>query len=242
MRIDIVTIFPNFFDSFLNTSIIRRAIEQKLVEINIIDLRQYSELKHNQIDDTPYGGGSGMLMMFPPFHKAVNELRSDDSIVILLSPQGQVFNQKTANNLVETHKHLIILCGHYEGVDERVLSLVDLELSIGNYVLTGGEIASMVISDTLTRLIPGVINEENVLTESIQTGLLKYPQYTRPQTYKGLEVPEVLISGHHKNIEEWRLEESIRKTYIHRPDLLEEEQLSIEEKKVLKKIKQTINK
>lgn len=241
MKIDVITIFPNFFDSFLNTSIIKRAIEKKLVEVNIVDLRQYTDLKHNQIDDTPYGGGSGMLMMFPPFHKAVTELRGDNSLVILLSPQGKIFNQTFATNLVKEHNHIIILCGHYEGVDERVLSLVDLELSLGDFITTGGEVVSTVIIDTITRVTPGVINEENVLNESIQTGLLKYPQYTRPVEYMGLVVPDVLMSGHHKNIEKWRMKESLEKTLIHRPDLIEEKKLSNEEKKVLLEIKKTIN-
>lgn len=237
MTIDIVTIFPDFFNEFINTSIVKRAIENDKVSINIHNLRDYSDNKHKQIDDTPYGGGVGMLMMFPPFYRIIKELRTESSKVIMLSPQGKMFNQEAANNLVNDSNHLILLCGHYEGIDARVEELVDLELSIGNYVLTGGEIPAMIISDAVIRLLPGVIMEESHKTDSLENDRLKYPQYTKPETYEGYEVPDVLLSGHHKNIEQYRREKSIVQTIKKRPDLIEKTPLSLDEKKIIKNIK-----
>lgn len=237
MIIDIITIFPNFFDQFLTTSIIKRAIMQELVEIRIHDLRNYSLNKHKTIDDTPYGGGVGMLMSFPPFYECLKDIRTQQSHVVLLSPQGSVFNQTKATHMAQTHQHVIFLCGHYEGIDERILDFVDEEISIGDYVLTGGEVAAMVIVDAMTRLVPGVITEASYKEDTHQQGLLKYPQYTKPEIYQGLKVPEILLSGHHENIRKWRLEESLKKTYQKRPDLLEQKVLSQEEQKVLIKIK-----
>jgi tRNA (guanine37-N1)-methyltransferase len=241
MIIDIVTIFPEFFDAFINTSIMKRAQAQGLVEINCHQLRDYSERKNNYIDDTPYGGGSGMLMQFPPFYKVINELRTPDTKVILLSPQGQMFNQKKAIAFSKI-KHLIILCGHYEGIDARVLEFVDEEISIGNYVLTGGEIPAMIISDAIVRLVPGVIDELSRETDSLQNGWLKYPQYTKPDIYEGYQVPDILKSGHHKNIEDWRQKESIKATYLKRPDLIKDLKLSKKEETILAKIKAENNK
>jgi tRNA (guanine37-N1)-methyltransferase len=237
MILDIVTIFPEFFDNLLNTSIIKRAILQKLVEINIHNLRDYSHNKHRKIDDTPYGGGVGMLMQFPPFYDVIHHLKKEKTKVILLSPQGKPFNQKIATEVAKNETHLILLCGHYEGVDARVLSLIDEEISIGDYILTGGEIPAMVIIDAITRLIPGVIMEDSVNDDSLQKGWLKYPQYTKPEIYKGHRVPEVLISGNHQKIESWRMYESIYQTYIKRPDLIKKIELSDEEKVILESIK-----
>lgn len=236
MNIDIITIFPEFFQAFLDTSIIKRAIDQGLVEINMHQLRDYSHQKHNKIDDTPYGGGVGMLMQFPPFYDVITKLKTDQSYVIMLSPQGKVFNQKKATSLA-SHKHLILICGHYEGIDARIETFIDEEISIGDYVLTGGEIPAMILSDAVIRLIPGVIQEASYQEDSLQNGWLKYPQYTKPETYKGHKVPEILRSGHHKNIEDWRQKESIKRTYLKRPDLIKKIKLTDQEKAILAEIK-----
>ena len=235
MRIDIITIFPEFFDIFTETSMIKKAIMQKYVEIQIINLRTYSQLKHQKVDDTPYGGGAGMLLAFPPLFEAIQDLKTEDTYVILLSPQGQVFDQKKAIDL-SLKKHVILICGHYEGVDARILDYVDLELSIGNYVLTGGEIPAMIVADAITRLIPGVLHEDSSQTDSLQKGLLKYPQYTKPENYKDHCVPEILLSGHHGNINQWRLYESLKQTYLKRPDLLKDINLDEAQINLLKKI------
>src|SRR5690554_2057202 len=220
MIIDIITIFPNFFDQFLTTSKIKHAIEDKRVEINIHDLRLYTDLKGGKIDDTPYGGGAGMLMIYPPFHKLINKLKTKDTYTVLLSPQGNVYNQQVATKWRDEIKHLILICGHYEGIDDRIQNLIDEEISIGDYVLTGGEIPAMVITDAVTRLIPGVIMEASVKEDSLYKGILKYPQYTKPYEYKGYKVPDVLLSGHHANIEKWRKKMAIEVTMKKRPDLL----------------------
>ncbi len=238
MKIDIVTIFPEFFDAFLATSIIKRGIEDGFIDIQTHQLREYSSLKHQRIDDTPYGGGAGMLMMFPPFYEAIHTLKRDKTKIIMLSPQGKVFDQKIATELAN-EEHLILLCGHYEGIDARVESLIDLELSIGNYVLTGGEIPAMIIADAVSRLVPGVIHEESSETDSLQQGWLKYPQYTKPEEYKGYKVPDILLSGHHEQIALWRKEQSVQRTALKRPDLLKDLTLSKEELKILKKVNQT---
>ncbi|VEU81198.1 tRNA (guanosine(37)-N1)-methyltransferase TrmD [Haploplasma axanthum] len=234
MIIDIITIFPNFFNQFLETSIIKRARENQKVEINIHDLREYSESKHNQVDDTPYGGGVGMVMMFPPFYRAIKSLKKENTKVIFLTPQGKVFNQNDAV-LLSDFKHLILLCGHYEGLDARVLELVDMEISIGDYVLTGGEIPAMIVVDAVTRLLPGVIMEESHQTDSLSNDRLKYPQYTKPEEFEGYKVPDVLLSGHHKNIDEYRKLMSLKTTIDKRPDLIEKTPLTKEELKILNK-------
>src|SRR5690606_8425227 len=210
------------------------------VSINIHDLRDYTDLKGGKIDDTPYGGGAGMLMIFPPFYKLLQKLKTEETYTIFLSPQGRVFNQQIATEFRDTKKHLILICGHYEGIDERVLEFVDEEISIGDYVLTGGEIPAMVITDAITRLLPGVINEASYIDDSHQQGLLKYPQYTKPEVYEDRRVPEVLRSGHHENIRKWRLYMSLKKTYTKRPDLIEKKVLSKEESKILDQIKKEI--
>ena len=220
MKIDILTLFPNMFNGFLTESIIKRAIEQKKVEINIHNIRDYSVLNHNQVDDTPYGGGAGMVLMCDPIFRAVDGIKTDDSLVIMMTPQGKVFRQEMAYDL-SNKKHLIIICGHYEGFDERILSIVDLEISIGDYVLTGGEIPSMAVTDSIVRLIDGVIDKESHINDSFNDNLLDYPTYTKPRIYNDMEVPEVLLSGHHENIAKWRQEQRIKKTKEKRPDLLE---------------------
>ncbi len=219
MKIDILTIFPEMFTGFINSSIIKRAINDKKVEINIHNFRDYSKDPHKCVDDYPYGGGQGMVLMPQPIFDAVEDLKNSDTKIILLSPQGTKYNQKKAYELAK-EKNLMFICGHYEGFDERIRTLVDEEISIGDYVLTGGELASMVITDSVVRLIPGVINENSHLKESFNDGLLDYPVYTRPADFRGLKVPEVLLSGHHANIEKYRQEERIRITRKKRPDLL----------------------
>ena len=220
MRIDILTLFPSMFDGFLNESIIKRARDSKKVEINIVDFRDYSLDPHHKVDDTPYGGGAGMVLTPQPIMDAVDDLKTDDAKVILLTPDGKTYNQEMAYSL-SNEKHLIIICGHYEGFDDRIRSIVDIEVSIGDYVLTGGEIPSMVITDSITRLIDGVIEEESHLNDSFNNNLLDYPTYTKPRVYRGLKVPEVLLNGNHKEIEEYRMREALKKTQERRPDLLE---------------------
>lgn len=221
MRIDILTLFPNMFDGFLSESIIKRAIENKLVEINIINFRNYSTDPHKKVDDTPYGGGSGMVLKVQPIMDAVMDLKTDNTKVILLTPDGKTYKQTEAYKLSK-EKHLILICGHYEGFDERIRSIVDYEISIGDYVLTGGEIPSMVLTDSIVRLIDGVIEASSHLNDSFNNNLLDYPTYTKPREYMGMKVPEVLLNGNHKEIEKFRLEESIKKTKAKRPDLIEE--------------------
>lgn len=221
IKIDILTLFPSFFEGILNESIIKRAIDKNCVEINIINFRDYSPLANKQVDDTPYGGGAGMLLRCEPIFLALDEIKKEDSHVILLSPEGSIYNQKKAIEL-KKYKHLIIICGHYEGFDERIKSQVDEIISIGDYILTGGEIAAMAITDSIIRLIPGVINENSLLTESFNNNLLDYPQYTKPAEYRGLKVPDILLSGNHELINEFRKKEQIKKTKELRPDLWEE--------------------
>lgn len=220
MKIDVLTLFPEMFKGILNSSILKRAIEEKKVTINLCNFRKYSKDIHHKVDDYPYGGGIGMVLKPEPIMDAIDDLKTKDSLIILLTPQGQVYNQKKAYELSK-YKHLIIVCGHYEGFDERIRSAVDLELSIGDFVLTGGEIASMVLIDSITRLLDGVINETSHQLDSFNNNLLDYPVYTKPQEYRGMKVPEVLLSGHHENIAKWRYEEQIKRTKARRPDLLE---------------------
>ena len=218
MKIDILTLFPEMFDGFVGTSIIKRAIDLGKVDIKVHNFRDYSLDKHGRVDDYPYGGGAGMVLMCEPIFRAIEAIRTEDSLVIMLSPSGKVFKQSVAIDLSK-EKHIILLCGHYEGFDERIKTIVDMELSIGDYVLTGGEVPSMVITDAITRLIPGVITSESLDSESFNNGLLDYPNYTRPEVFRGMRVPEVLLSGHHKNIEKYRHEEQIRLTRENRNDL-----------------------
>ena len=221
MKISILSLFPHMFDGFLNESIIKRAIEDKKVEIEIIDFREYTEDPHKKVDDTPYGGGAGMVLTCQPIFDCVEAIRTEDSKVIIMTPSGVPYKQKMAYDL-SNEKHLIIICGHYEGFDERILSLADMEISIGDYVLTGGELPAMVIADSIVRLIPGVINERSHIEDSFNDNfLLDYPTYTKPAEYKGMKVPEILLSGDHKKIDEWRYQEALNKTKERRPDLLD---------------------
>lgn len=220
MKIDILTLFPNMFDGFLNESIIKRAIDKGKVEVNIYNIRDYSKDAHKKVDDYQFGGGSGMVLMPQPIFDAVEDLKKDDTFVILMSPQGEPFKQKLAHDL-SFKKHLLIICGHYEGFDERIRTLADEEISIGDFVLTGGELPSMVISDSIIRLLDGVIKEGSHQNDSFENGLLDYPVYTHPADYEGMKVPEVLLSGHHENIRKWRYEEQIKRTKERRPELLE---------------------
>ena len=220
MKIDILTLFPSMFEPFLNESIIARAIQNKKVEIQIHNIRDYTLDKHNRVDDYPIGGGEGMVLMIEPIYRALQDLKTEDSYILMMTPQGKPYQQKHAYEL-SMKKHLIILCGHYEGFDERIRSLVDEEISIGDYVLTGGELPSMVVADSIIRLIDGVIEKESHINDSFHNHLLDYPVYTKPIDFMGMKVPDVLLSGHHKNIANWRLEQSIKKTKERRPDLLE---------------------
>lgn len=220
MKIDILTLFPHMFDGFLNESIIKRAIQKKIVEINLIDFRKYSLDAHHKVDDYQYGGGNGMVLMIEPIYNCLKDIKDEDALVILMTPQGITYNQKIAYDLAK-EKHLIIICGHYEGFDERIRSLVDMEISIGDYVLTGGEIPSMVITDSVTRLIDNVIKEDSHIYDSFKDNLLDFPVYTKPVDFMGMKVPDVLLSGHHENINKWKQEEALKRTKLRRPDLLE---------------------
>lgn len=221
MRIDILTLFPNMFENIFQESILKRAIELGKVDIHLVNFRDYTEDPHHKVDDTPYGGGAGMVLMCQPIFDCVESLKGENTKVILLTPSGEVYHQKMAYDLSK-EEHLILICGHYEGFDERIKSICDLEISIGDYVLTGGEIPAMVLVDSITRLLPGVIKEESYVEDSFTSPLLDYPTYTKPRVYKGMEVPEVLISGDHKKIDEYREKESIRITKEKRPDLYHE--------------------
>lgn len=234
MKINILTLFPKIFDGFLNESIIARAIKAKLVEVKIIDIRDFCSDKHKQADDIPFGGGSGMVMKIEPIFAA---LESVGGKVIYTSPQGERLNQNLVKTLLQ-NEELTIIAGHYEGIDERIIETkVDMEISIGDFVLTGGELAAMVISDAIIRLIPDVIKKDSYENDSFFNGLLDYPHYTRPAEYEGLKVPEVLLSGHHKKIDEWRLKQSLKRTYLRRKDLLENREFTKLEKKLLEEIK-----
>ena len=220
MKIDILTLFPSMFENFLTESIISRAIEEQKVVINIHNIRDYSLDKHKRVDDYPIGGGEGMVLMIEPIYRALNALKKENTLTIMMTPQGTTYNQKKAYELSK-YEHIILLCGHYEGFDERIRSLVDMEISIGDFVLTGGELPSMIITDSIVRLLDGVIEEESHLNDSFNNNLLDYPVYTKPNDFMGMKVPEILLSGHHENINKWRLEQSIKKTSERRPDLLE---------------------
>ncbi|MDF2699529.1 MAG: trmD [Haloplasmataceae bacterium] len=238
MRIDILTLFPDLIHSVIKESIIGRAIESGKVEINVINFREYSTNKHKKVDDYIFGGGAGMLISVQPIYDCLQAInKSVNTKVLLTSPRGVTFNQEKAENLAH-EEHLIIICGHYEGIDERVSEyLVDEEISIGDYVLTGGELAALIIVDAVSRLVPDVLNKaDSHINDSFSTKLLEYPQYTRPAEYMGMKVPDVLMSGNHKEIETYRLKESIRITYKRRPDLLSKYQLNKQESKLFKEI------
>ena len=239
MKFDILTLFPEMFEP-IKTSIIGKATEKGIIDINLINIRDFSEDKHNKVDDTPYGGGAGMVMKPDVVYSAYNSIKAEDAKVIYMSPQGKKLNQKKVEELSKEN-HLIILCGHYEGIDQRVLDkIVDEEISIGDYVLTGGELPAMVMIDAISRYVDGVISGESISEESFSNGLLEYPQYTRPEVFMGEKVPEVLLSGHHENINKWRRQESLKNTLKKRPELLDDIELTEKEKIYIKNLNEEV--
>jgi len=221
VKIDFVTLFPGMFPSVMDASMMARAKEKGLVSWGCVNPRDFTEDKHHKVDDRPFGGGPGMLMMAEPLEKAINSVKKKNSKVILLSPQGKTFDDKAAKRL-SREKHLILVCGHYEGIDERLMPLFDAEISVGDYVLTGGELPAMLVADAVARLVPGVLKKEDAaVSESFTGGLLDFPQYTRPRVWRGREVPEILFSGDHAKIAEWRRNAAAKATKKKRPDLLE---------------------
>ena len=236
MKVDILTIFPNMFDS-LNQSIVGKAQEKGLLELHTHDFRENASNKQRHVDDMPYGGGQGMLLMPQPIYDTMDKIPHENARVILLDPAGKRYNQKMAEELAQ-EEHLIFICGHYEGYDERIKDLVTDEISLGDFVLTGGEVAATVIVDSVVRLLPGALGKAASHEEdSFSSGLLEYPQYTRPEDFRGKKVPSVLMSGHHENIRKWRLTESLKKTLARRPDLLEQYETNAEEEEILKQLK-----
>lgn len=241
VRFDILTLFPEMIEGMLNQSILKRAIEKKIIEVNIINFRDFSTNKHSTVDDYAYGGGAGMLISVEPIHLAMKTIPNiDKAYKILTSPSGNVYNQNKAEKLSKLD-HIVIVCGHYEGIDNRILDYIDEEISIGDYVLTGGEIPACAIIDSIARLVPGVISDESIIGESFTMGLLEYPQYTRPYEYDGKKVPDVLVSGHHANIKKWQRHQSLKKTYEVRPELLGNIALTNEDIKMLEEIKNEKN-
>ena len=246
MRIDILTLFPEMCESVLSESIIGRARQEKAVEINCIQIRDYSKDKHKRVDDTPYGGGMGMVMQVQPIYDCYTDLCEKLGArphLIFMSPQGKVLTQQRVRELAEM-ENVAILCGHYEGVDERVIEeIVDEEISIGDYVLTGGELPALVLADSISRMLPDVLpNEEAFSDESHYSSLLEYPQYTRPYEWHGKAVPDILLSGHHANIEKWRRQQSLERTYLRRPDMLSKAELSKKDIEFLRGLKQDLKK
>ena len=221
MEFDVLTLFPEMFEP-IKQSIIGKAVEKRLIDINLINIRDFSKDKHKKVDDTPYGGGAGMVMRPDVVYDAYQSVKDRKAKVIYMSPQGKTLNQKMVEDLSK-ETHLILLCGHYEGIDQRVLDkIVDEEISIGDYILTGGEIPAMALIDSVSRYVEGVLKQDSIQEESFSNGLLEYPQYTRPEIFQGEAVPEILLSGHHENIERWRKEKSLEITKKKRPDLLEQ--------------------
>ncbi|MEC0241549.1 tRNA (guanosine(37)-N1)-methyltransferase TrmD [Paenibacillus dokdonensis] len=242
MKVDVLTLFPEMMDGVFRSSILGKAQEKDIVSLNAVNFRDYSGNKHGTVDDTPYGGGGGMVLKPDPIFSAVEDLLSQTSApprIILMCPQGETFTQQKAEEL-SSEKHLIFICGHYEGYDERIREhLVTDELSIGDYVLTGGELPAMVVIDSVVRLLPGVLgNETSAITDSFSTGLLEYPHYTRPAEFRGWKVPDILLSGHHANIEIWRREQALKRTLQRRPDLLDKMILSDQDRKIIKRLQQ----
>lgn len=235
MRITVLTLFKEQFDSFLNTSIISRILEKELCEVKVVDIRDYSKDKHRHVDDTPYGGGAGMLMRVDVLADAIRANRNDDTYVLLTSPKAKPYEENDAYRLLEK-EDLMIVCGHYEGVDDRISDFIDENVSIGDYVLTGGELPAMVVMDSIMRLINEGISSESLKEESYTDGLLEYPQYTRPFNFEGKEVPFVLTNGNHKEIRRYNLKGSLRETYLYRKDLLDKKELSDEEKELLEEV------
>ncbi|ATZ16420.1 tRNA (guanine37-N1)-methyltransferase [Entomoplasma freundtii] len=237
MKYTIITLFPKIIAAYLEESIIKRAIQRHLIEVEVVDLRDYTTLSHHQVDDYQFGGGAGMVLMVEPLVKALEAVKTPKAKVCLLTPQGKTWDQKAAQTIIGETDHLILICGHYEGFDERFLKYVDLEISVGDYVLTGGELASLVVLDSTTRLIPNVVNPESISNESFQNHLLDYPVYTKPVDFRGDQVPAVLLSGHHAEIQKFREEQQLLKTWQKRPDLIVETKLTTNQVVLLKKLK-----
>ena len=236
MKFDVLTLFPEMFEP-IKQSIIGKAEEKKLIDINLINIRDFSKDKHKKVDDTPYGGGAGMVMKADVVYDAYKSIKDENAKVIYLSPQGKTLNQEKVEKLSK-EEHLILICGHYEGIDQRVIDkIVDEEISIGDYVLTGGEIPAMVLIDSVSRYVEGVLSEDSISEESFSQGILEYPQYTRPEVFEGQRVPEILLTGHHQNINKWRRNEALKNTYLKRPELLQNVELSEEDKRNLNDIK-----
>lgn len=235
MKITILTMFPQLFDSFREGPVVQRAIRKGSLQLEIMDIKEFAPGSFRHIDDSPFGGGAGMVMRCQPVLDALRSVREEDSVAVAMTPAGTVFCQNIARRYAQM-EHLILLCGHYEGMDERIYRHVDEELSVGDYILTGGEIAAMAVSDAVIRLLPGALRDESTSEESFENGLLEYPQYTQPAVYEGEAVPDVLLSGNHGKIRRWRLKESLRKTLERRPDLLEGRELTGEENELLGEI------
>lgn len=245
MRISVLTMFPQMFDSFLQGPVVQRAVRKGSLEIEVVDIKEFAPGSYRHIDDSPFGGGAGMVMRCQPVLDALRSaenggVKAGASVSAAMTPAGQPFVQKTARRYAELD-HLILICGHYEGMDERIYRHVDEQISVGDYILTGGEIAAMAVSDAVIRLLPGAIRGESISEESFENGLLEYPQYTQPAVYEGEAVPEVLLSGNHAMIRRWRLKESLRKTLEKRPDLLEGRELTEEERDLLEEIRKDNN-
>lgn len=238
MKFEIITLFPELIDVYAKNGIIGRAVENKLFQIEYVNLRDYSQDKHKKVDDYPYGGGPGMLIKPEPMFSALDAIKKHNSYIVYLSPKGSLFNQKKAREL-SVKEHIVLIPGHYEGIDQRIIDkYVDEEISVGDYVLTSGELPALIIIDAVGRLLPGVLgSDESSKEESHSTNLLEYPQYTRPESYMGLEVPEILLSGHHKNIEEWRLFKAIEITLERRPDMIKDKSIIEKYNKLAKKFK-----
>ncbi|HLR43094.1 MAG TPA: tRNA (guanosine(37)-N1)-methyltransferase TrmD [Pseudogracilibacillus sp.] len=246
MKIDILTLFPDMLAGAFQNSILKRAVEQEKISYDLVDFREFADNKHKKVDDYPYGGGAGMVLTAQPIFDAVNDIKDKHNTkprVILMCPQGERYTQTKAEELAE-EEHLIFICGHYEGYDERIREhLVTDEISIGDYVLTGGELGALVVVDSVVRLLPDVLgNETSAKEDSFSTGLLEHPQYTRPADFRGMKVPDVLLEGHHAKIDEWRMQQSLKRTYERRPDLLEEIRLDEQATKLLEEIKESSEK
>ena len=239
MKFTILTLFPKMIEGYFNESILKRAKEKGLIEIKIVNIRDYTKDKYFRTDTPPVGGGAGLIMKCQPIIDALKANSNDKTYKIIMSPRGRTFNQKIANEFKDKYEDILILCGHYEGIDERVYSFFDEEISIGDYVLTGGELPAMVLIDSVSRYVEGVLKDGSTTEESFSQGLLEYPQYTRPEVFEGQQVPEVLRSGNHQMIDKWRREQSLKRTLEKRPDLLEKVDLSDEDKKILEKIEMT---
>lgn len=238
MKITILTLFKEMFEPLVNTSIIKRAIDKKIVEIEVVNFRDYSTDRLKRVDDAPYGGGAGMILKLQPILDCLNDVKTKDSLVFLMSAKGKVYNQKTARELA-LKNHIILICGHYEGVDDRILDYIDGEICVGDYILTGGEIPSMIVTDSIVRLLDGAIKEESSCIESFENNLLEYPQFTTPRDYNGNKVPDILFSGNHKAIEEYRFKESVLKTQKVRPELIDKSKFSKQELKWFNELNDT---